>query len=439
MSNRQLYQNALLITMDKERRITEGDLLVENGIIKEIKNKITPPENTEKIDLSNKWILPGFIQGHVHLCQTLFRNQAEGLPLLQWLQQKIWPFEGAHTKKTIRVSAQLGLAEMIRSGTTTILDMGTVHHEEEIFRVVDEVGIRGFFGKALMDQESVPNYLRETREDGLKESLRLINKWHDFDNGRLKYALAPRFVLSCTEKLWREVGEISKQNNLLIHTHAAENREETEFVKQLTGMGNISYFHKLGLTGRLLALAHCIWIDDKELEILSSTKTRVLHCPTTNLKLGSGVAQIKEFIDAEVPLLIGSDGAPGNNRLDILSEMKLANLLQLPSHGAGSISAQEIIEMATINGAKALGIENRVGSIEIGKEADFIVIDPNTVSSIPNGEPYQTIIFSIQPSNIESVFVRGKPLLQNGILKTISEKELLLNAKEAWNIIKSKM
>jgi len=437
MSNATLLKNALLVTMNREREIVNGDLLIEDGKISHIGGTISNADQAEVIECSGKWIFPGFIQGHVHLCQTLFRNQAEELPLLEWLQKRVWPYEGAHTAETIRVSSKLGLAELIRSGTTTLLDMGTVNHTEEIFHVADEVGIRGFFGKGLMDHESMPSYLSDKTEHAIKEASDLCEKWHEHDHGRLNYVLCPRFVLSCTEQLWKEITIISEQNNLFIHTHASENRQETEFVKQMTGLGNIAYFHKLGITGPRLAVAHCIWLEDHELEILSSTQTRVLHCPTTNLKLGSGIAQVKEFLNAGVKVLLGSDGAPANNRLNILDEMKLASLLQLPIHGPKAFPAKKIVELVTIDAAKALMIDETVGSLEVGKDADLIIIDPKTTWTLPEGNVYDTVVYSCTRENVESLFVRGKQLLRGGELLTIDEKQLIEDVPMAWDKIKS--
>jgi len=409
-----LIKNGTLLTLNISDEILEGDILIEDDRIKKIGKNIVPPPHTKILEAKECWVFPGFIQTHVHLCQTLFRNQAEDLELLDWLKEKIWPLEGSHTQKSLFLSAQIGILELLKGGTTTILDMGTAHHTDQIFKAAQELGIRLFCGKAMMDEgENIPCSLKETTEASLEETERLIKTWHGKANGRLQYALAPRFILSCSEKLLKKVAALSQQKNLLIHTHAAENKHECEEVEKHRGKSIIRYLNSLGLCTPRSCIAHSIWLDEEELEILKKTGSHVLHCPSSNLKLGSGIAQVPEMIERGINVSLGADGAPCNNNLDMFQEMRLSGLIQKPRRGVHALPAKTILKMATINGAKALGMEKEIGSLEVGKKADIIVIEKNRIHSIPQGDPYSTLVYSSKSSDVKTVVVDGKVLVIN--------------------------
>lgn len=426
-----LITNGTLITMNASKEIVEAEIWIENDHIQKIGKKLSPKGQYKTISAKGCWIIPGLIQTHVHLCQTLFRNQAEDLTLLDWLRKRIWPFEGNHTQKTLRLSAELGIAELLKGGTTTILDMGTVHHTDEIFKAIESSGIRAFSGKAIMvEGEDIPKSLVQTSEVALEETQKLIERWHGKADGRIRYALAPRFVLSCNESVLTQIGDLSRKKKLLIHTHAAENREESQWVMRLKGKSNIRYINELGLCGPNLCLAHCVWVDKAEIEILAQTKTHVLHCPSSNLKLGSGIAPIPELLQQKVNVSIGADGAPCNNNLDCFQEMRLAGLIQRPKYGVQALSAKTIFEMATLNGAKTLGMENDIGSLEVGKKADMVIIDRTQLHSSPNGDPYTTLVYAAHASDVRTVFVNGRRVVADGKLLTVNEDEVRKQAKK---------
>jgi len=373
-----------------------------------------------KIDARDWVILPGFVQTHVHLCQTLFRNQAEDMELLEWLQKRIWPFEAAHDEKSMRVSARLGIAELLAGGTTTILDMGSVHHYGAVFDELEKSGMRAVGGKCMMDNgDSFPTGLRETTQDSLRTSRDLMERWHGAANGRLRYAYAPRFALSCSEKLLREVAEISATKGCMMHTHASENVGETQLVMQRTGKRNVEYLSSLGISGQRTCLAHCIQIDEKEISMMASEHTRVAHCPGSNLKLASGIAPVVKMRQAGVVVGLGADGAPCNNNLDMLNEMRLAALLQKISAGVGALSAQAVVEMATIDGARCLGWDDEIGSIEVGKKADVTAINLSDLHSLPASDIYTQAVYASRASDIAMTMVDGKTLFEKGGVKTI--------------------
>jgi 5-methylthioadenosine/S-adenosylhomocysteine deaminase len=434
-----LFRDALIVTMDNGRSVFTGNLLVENDRIKELNP--AQYEADQVIDCRGKVLIPGLIQTHVHLVQVLFRGQADDLALLDWLRQKIWPLEAAHDSESIYYSALLGISELLRSGTTSIVDMATVNHTEAVFEAISETGIRAISGKCMMDSGAdVPKGLSETTEQSLQQSLDLLDKWHGSENGRIKYAFNPRFVLSCSKELMIEVGELARRKGVHVHTHASENRDEIALVEQIMGRSNILFFDDIGLTGENLVLAHCIWVNDEELQVLKMSGTTVAHCPSANLKLGSGIAPTVKMAEMGIKLSIGADGAPCNNNLDPFMEMRLAALIQKPIHGPTAMPAELVFEMATLGGAAAMNQSTEIGSIEAGKKADLVLIDLNKPHSMPEAGTniYSRLVYEAKSSDVCLTMVDGKILYRDGVLQTISEEETLKESNIALQRILTK-
>jgi len=437
-----LIRGGTIVTMNKQNEILRGtSLLIEGNQIADILPSSFKYEksNLEIIDASNLVITPGFIQTHVHLCQTLFRGLADDLQLLDWLREKIFPMEAAHNEQSMYISAKAGIAELIKSGTTTILDMGSIHHEEEIIRAIGETGLRAFVGKAMMDINDIFPGLKESTKDSLRSTLALAERWHNSSNERIKYAVAPRFVLSCSDGLMRDAYEmIDNFRGMLFHTHASENEIEIERVRNRCKMDNIEFLHELGLLSERTCLAHCIYLNENEFNLLQSTKTNVAHCPSSNLKLGSGIANIPKLLKMGVTVSLGADGAPCNNTLNMFQEMRLASLIQKPKHGPATMNAKSVFEMATINGARALGLGNEIGSIEVGKKADLTFLNleqiQNPYSSTNN--IYSSIVFSSGPENVDSVMIDGVWVYRKKEFLTLDEHKSIAEAgKELQKLI----
>jgi len=431
-----LIKNATLLTMNPQREIYGGDLLIEGDTITEMGHLNLRAET--EIDASDLVAMPGFIQTHIHLCQTLFRNLADDVELNDWLQTKIWPLEAAHDEDSISLSALLGIAELFKGGTTTILDMATVRLTEFIFSVAQATGIRAIVGKTLMDTgKGVPNELVESTEKAIRDSLILFDEWHGAENGRLQYAFAPRFLLSCSNDLLHEIKSFSRERNILIHTHAAETKQEIEYIHWKTGSGYIEYLCNLGLTSPRLCLAHCVWLTNDEIDILQRTETKVLHCPSSNLKLASGIAPIPEMLSKDIVVSLGADGAPCNNNLDIFMEMRLAAYIQKYSlKNARALPAQKIVEMSTIDGARALGLSEQIGSLEIGKKADVILVDLKRIHNLPAQNIYSQLVYSTKSEDVRTVIIDGKIVMRDRELLTISEDEILqICQEEAMRIL----
>jgi cytosine/adenosine deaminase-related metal-dependent hydrolase len=433
--SRILIKVGTIVTMDGTRRILHGGgVVVSDSVVEAVlpDNDVnaTPTRVDEIVDASSLTLIPGFVQTHIHLCQTLFRGLADDLELMDWLRRKMFPLEAAHTASSIRASAVLGLAELVRSGTTTIMDMGSVHHEEEIVRAIDEIGFRAFVGKSLIDVNTMYPPLRESTDDALADAARQCEQWHGAADGRIRYAVAPRFALSCTDTLLRGAHEISRSfPGALFHTHAAENRREMQAIRARCRMENVQFFESLGILGETTCLAHCVWVSDREVTLMADRRVKVLHCPSSNLKLGSGVARIPQFLKRGISVSLGADGAPCNNTLSPFQEMRLAALLQKSSYGPSAMDARTVFEMATRGGADALGLLDETGSIEVGKKADLVLLDLarpwNPLITGHERDLYSAVVYTASPENVDSVMVNGRWLYRKGMFTGIDEEAVV--------------
>jgi 5-methylthioadenosine/S-adenosylhomocysteine deaminase len=345
--------------------------------------------------------------------------------------------EAAHSPASIKASARLGIAELIKGGTTCALTMETVNHTGEVFKVVEESGFRATVGKCMMDKgEEVPRALQEQTANSIEESLALLEEWHGKADGRIRYCFAPRFAVSCTRELLEKVAQLARARDVMIHTHASENITECEMVEQETGLRNITYLDSLGLTGHHVALAHCVHLSEEEIRILKTTRTNVAHCPSSNLKLGSGIAPIVKMLEQGISVSLGADGAACNNRLDMFTEMRTAALLQKALHGPEVLPANRALRMATIDGATALGLDAEIGSIEVGKRADLAVIRLDRLHSTPVEDVVSAVVYSSQPDDVDTVLIDGEFVLREKRLLTIDERETIVTARsEAEKLI----
>ncbi len=426
MSETILIKGGTVVTMDESDSIVRGDLLVRDGRISQISGQIDAG-GSDVIEADGCAVLPGFVQTHLHLCQTLFRGAADDLSLIDWLKKRVWPMEAAHTRESIRAAARLAIAELIKGGTTCALTMETVRHTEEVLNAVEETGFRATVGKCMMDKgDDVPDGLREDTRASIDESLALMKKWNGRGNGRVSCCFAPRFAVSCTKELLSEVAELAFHHSAIIHTHASENKSECAIVERDAGMRNVSYLHSLGISGSHVVLAHCIHLDDLEIDTLARTHTNVAHCPSSNLKLGSGIARVAEMLSRGISVSLGADGAACNNRLDMFTEMRTAALLQKVAHGPEALPAKRALRMATIDGARAMGLGKEIGSLEAGKRADVIVVNLDRVHSSPrHDDVVSALVYSSVAADVRATIIDGQILMRDGELLGLDESVVI--------------
>ena len=431
-----LIKNGTVVTMDSRDSIVRGDVVINDGRIAEVGGAGHTADTV--IDASGCAVIPGFVQTHIHLCQTIFRSAADDLALIDWLRKRVWPMEAAHSVESITASARLGIAELIKGGTTCALTMETVNHTAEVFRVVEETGFRATAGKCMMDKgDEVPTALQEETANSIEESIALLEAWHGKADGRIRYCFAPRFAISCTRELLEKVGALARTRGVMVHTHASENRTECEIVQDETGLRNIAYLDKVGLTGRHVALAHCVHLSVDEIETLKTTGTNVVHCPSSNLKLGSGIAPIAKLLEEGISVSLGADGAACNNRLDMFTEMRTAALLQKVLHGPEVLPANRALRMATIDGAKAMGLDSEIGTVEPGKKADLSVVRLDRLHSTPASDVVSALLYSAEADDVDAVIIDGELVMRDRKLLTINEAETMTTANvEAEKLMK---
>lgn len=429
-----LIKNAEIITMNQENEIVNGDLLIENDRISKIGKNLITNQIDKIIEAKGKTVIPGFIQTHIHLCQSLFRGQADDLELLDWLKKRIWPLEASHDQESIYYSAMLGIGELMQSGTTSIIDMETVHHTDSAFQAIAESGIRALSGKVMMDKgDGVPDNLLEKTKHSIQKSTDLLEKWHNFDNGRIQYAFCPRFVISCSEEMLTEVRDLSNHYKVMVHTHASENLDEIKLVEHERGMRNIVYLDHIGLAAPNLILAHCVWLNEEEKQIIKKRGVKITHCPGSNLKLASGIADIPDLLNREIPISLGADGAPCNNNLDMFNEMRLASIIQKTLHGPVTMKAHSVFRMATIGGAEVMGLANEIGSLEEGKKADLVILNLDNFHTYPSfgTDPISRIVYSATRADVETTIINGRIIMENRLMKTIDRNIILYESNQS--------
>ena len=418
--------------MNDALEIVQGSVGVRDGRIVSVGRE--PDETWDRvIDAGGAYLLPGFIQTHIHLCQTLFRGSADDMPLLEWLKKRVWPLEAAHTPSTLTASTRLAAAELLLSGTTTVLTMETVHDTDVVFEALGALGLRAVVGKCMMDaDDEVPRRLQEKTTASVDESLALKKRWDGAANGRLQAAFAPRFAVSCSRELLEAVAHLSKRERAIVHTHASENRDEVEVVRRLSGgFSNLEYLADTGLATPHLCAAHCVWVTEREQELLAARDVKVLHCPGSNLKLGSGIAPVVQMRARGISVSLGADGAACNNRLDMFEEIRLAATLQAVREAPGALTARDALWMATREGARALGLQQEVGSIEIGKRADLILIDRDRPHLAPDTDPWSTLVYAARGTDVRMTMVDGEVLVDRFELTQADLAEITDTARRA--------
>jgi cytosine/adenosine deaminase-related metal-dependent hydrolase len=424
-----LLRGGTLLTLDERATVLESsDVYIEDGRISRIGAVGAAPPGATVVDLGGDWVLPGLIQGHIHLGQTIFRGLAEGRRLLPWLRERIWPLEAAHDDESAYWSTLLGAAECLAGGTTTIQDIGIGPGARGLLEGIRDSGLRALAGPCLMDTgDGLPDRLRSPTEEALAVAEELGDAFDGAEGGRLRFVLNPRFILTCSDPLWAGIRELAERRGWPVHTHALEQEEEAEAVRELKGRDEIQYFDEVGILAGDLRIAHGVWLTAGHLERLRRSRFSVVHCPSSNLKLGSGLADVVGIRRAGIPVGVATDGAACSNSLDVLSEIRLAALLQQLRNGPGSLSGLEALRMATSEGARALGLGAEVGSIEPGKRADLLVLRGDALGLFggPESDPHDRVVYSATRSAVRHVLVDGRLLVEEGRLTGIDREEVL--------------
>ncbi len=430
MNNTILIKNALILNPNNFENKKQS-LLIKDDLIAEISDEIDDSNADKIIDAEGKILLPGLINTHTHLSMTLFRGLADDLSLDSWLNDHIWPMEANLNGDYCYIGALLGAVELIKSGTTTFSDM--YFYMEDVARAVDDAGIRAVLSYGMIDFGDA-----ERREAEIKENMALYDACNGMADGRIKVFFGPHSPYTASEELLVKVRELADEHNIGIHIHVSETQKEINDSLDERGIRPFEYLEKIGFLGPDVVAAHCVWLSDEEIEIIKKHGVKVSHNPCSNMKLASGVSPVSKLIENDICVSIGTDGASSNNNLDLIEELKTASLLQKVSTlDPKVLTSDEAIEMATIKGAEALGLDDEIGSIEVGKKADIILIDTNSANMVPDSSSLSSnVIYSANGSNVDTTICNGKILMENKKLTTLDEDGIYAKAKQAIKELK---
>lgn len=412
--------------------IKKGSVRIENDKIIEIAKKTGQKDADDVINGEKKVLMPGLVNTHTHLSMSLLRGLADDLPLDTWLNDHIWPVEANLTGEYCHAGALLACVEMIKSGTTTFNDMYCFM--DHVARAVDEAGLRGMLCHGMIDLGD-----EEKRKVEFRETMRIIEKCHDTANGRIKVAFGPHAPHTCSKELLEEVRKRADKENLKIHIHISETEFEVQQVIEAHGSRPFEYLDEIGFLGDDVIAAHAVWLSDKEIEIIKEKGVNLSHNPASNMKLASGISPVSKLINAGVNISMGTDGAASNNNLDMIEEMKLVALLQKVDTGDPTVlPAEKVFEMATIDGARTLGLQDEIGSIEIGKKADLVLLDMRTSHLTPFRHPLSHLVYAANGGDVDTVICNGEILMRNKIVEVLDEAEVIKLAEDATEELLSK-
>lgn len=434
-----LIKNTTIITVDKARRIYEcGSIAIHEGKIIAVgqANEINPVYSARRvIDGKGKITLPGLTNLHFHLPQVMMRGVYDSIEAMEKLKYYTWPIQGCYDEDDALVSAQLGVLEMIKSGTTAFLSTG-LHPRYGIDRIVGMIadsGIRAGVSKYVMDthaydldNSALHKGMWENGKDSLDQAIDLIEKWNGAAGGRIRAWISPRSIGGCSVDLMKKVVQIAKESNVGITAHWSEAQSNVDYTLKNFNLRPVNFAREIGLVGPNVVFAHGIYLDEEEIEILAETGTSVAHCPVCNSKLAMGVAKVPQMLKAGVNVALGNDGMGVNNTADIFREMRDMLLLHRATQGNALYpSTGEAIEMATLHGARALMEGERIGSLEVGKRADVILVNARQPHLVPLHDAASAIVWACSGSDVDTSIIDGKIVMKGRRVLTMNEKQIV--------------
>ena len=434
-----LVRGGTVVTVDPVHRVIEdGAVLLEDDLIAQVGRsfQVKPEKRAEfEIDTKGMAILPGLVDTHVHLAQALIRGCADDASLIDWLQKFVWPLQGNFDSQDGKASAELCMLEMIKSGTTTFLEslLHTRYGFDGIAESIAVSGMRGVLAKTVM---SLPGYgseksimhpgMVENGETCLREVETHFKRWNGKADGRIGVWYGARSLGGCTPQLYTQIAEGAARLETGVTMHLSEVQEDVRYAKKEFGKLPAEFMDQVGLVGPKVVFAHGVWLTEGEWAILARKHASVAHCPSSNMKLSSGIAGVSQMIKAGVNVGLGCDGGPSNNCYDMIRELKTASLLQkVRTMDPLTMNATTVLEMATIKGARALGLENLIGSIEVGKKADLIVLNMKKPHLTPTFNPVSNIVYAAEGSDVETAIIDGKIIMENRVVKTLDEAKVI--------------
>lgn len=436
--NTTLIENGTIVTVDDEQRVlTPGYVLVEGDRIAEVGAGTAPAALRTAdavIDASLMAVMPGMVNAHTHLFQTFIRGLADDKPLLEWLKAAIWPVAQALTPEDAYVAAMVGLVENIRGGATAVIDHQYIHtdlaNDDAICRAAEEAGLRFLLARGWADTNYHEAFM-ETPDRIVAETVRLRETWQGRGDGRIRVEFGPLIPWGCTDETMQRTHDISKQWGAGTHIHVAETRIEVEMNLEERGSRHIEWLADLGILGPDMQLVHSVWLDERELDLIAEHGAVVVHCPVSNMYLASGVARVPEMRDRGVTVALGTDGPGSNNSQDMLETLKTTALLhKVNTLNAMVLLPEDVLWMACRSGAVAFGEPDRIGSLEVGKKADLVLVDLDTPLAMPVHRAPSALVYNVSARDVDTVMVDGKLLMRGKEILFLDEKALLDQARQ---------
>lgn len=401
--------------------VEDGDILISGNIIEKIGRNVSLP-GVKIIEGKDSFVMPGLVNTHSHAAMSLLRSYADDMELKPWLEEKIWPAEENLRGEHVYWGSMLAFLEMIKSGTTTFADM--YFYMDDVAEAAIKIGIRGVLARGLIQ-------FTDPEGKNLQENIDLIEKYHKKGDGRITCLIGPHAPYTTSPEYLQKVMAAADKQGVGLHIHISETKQEVEDIYKEHGVSPVEYLEKLGLFERHVVAAHCVHVSEKDMDILKKHNVGVCHNPGSNLKLASGIAPVPIMLEKGINIGIGTDGASSNNNLNMFEEMHLTSLIHKGNNlNPLILNAREVLEMATIGGAKVLGLDHEIGSLEEGKKADIIIIDLEKPHFYPKADLISNMVYSAQGSDVKTVIIDGKIVMENYKLTTYDEKEILIKSEE---------
>ena len=432
-----VIHNGIIVTVNPDFDIVDDGLVcVKDGKIKQVEagsGDQPLPEARETIDAGGGIIMPGLVNAHTHLPMTLFRGLADDLPLTKWLNEYIFPAEGKHIRpETVRLGTLAACAEMILSGTTTCCD--GYFYEDDVAAAVSQTGLRAVLGQGVIDfpAPGVPN-----PADNVNHAVKFVEKWQGA-SPLIIPAIFCHSPYTCSEATLKKAKDAAVAANVLFQIHVAETKSEYNQIQSQQQATPVKYLDNIGILDANTLLVHAVWLGSDDIELIAKRQTPVAHNPESNMKLASGIAPVPKLLTAGITVGLGTDGCASNNDLDLFREMDTAaKLHKVNLLDPTVMDAKTVLKMATIGSARAIGLEKDIGSLEVGKQADIIIIDTFKPHLVPQYNPVSQIVYAAQGSDVRDVIVKGKVLLRNRKLLTIELEDILKKMAEIATVVKT--
>lgn len=439
-----LLKNGLIVSVDNERHIWEsGAILIQEDVIMDVGDSKAlceryPNEPCE--DLRGQLVIPGLVDCHVHTAQAITRCAADDLPLKRFLEERIWVLQGSYTEEDAYIGCQLNLLEMIKSGTTSFIECLVAKHYNfnNIAQIILDSGMRACISRVVMDDKGYAggSAMADSMVEGASsfdEAVAMHQKWNNAANQRIKVWFGPRSTGSCSFEFLKRIAQYSRDNQMGVTMHYAQGTHaEVEYIREHFNCAPWELLERTGLYGPQVSLVHGVWLDSDDIDFLSKSHTHVVHCPSSNSKIGMGTARIADMIQKGVNVGIGCDGGVSNNTYDMLQEMKMAACIQKGVYmNPEVLPVEKVLEMATIDGARVMGMEDRIGSLEVGKQADLVVLNINQPHLVPSAtiNPVATLVYCALGADVRDVMISGNWVMKDRVVKTMDEQQILQEAQ----------